>query len=58
MAGTLILSGTGDNYTGGTVVEAGNLVVTSNTALPQGQSLTVGAGGVFVFDPSAGRGAL
>ena len=41
-AGTLILSGTGDNYTGGTLVEAGKLVVTSNTGLPQGQSLTVG----------------
>ena len=49
--GTLILSGT-DTYTGGTNVEAGRLIATSNAALPDGSSLTVGAGGVFIFDPS------
>ena len=38
--GTLILSGS-NSYTGGTVVEAGTLHVTSNTALPDGSSLTI-----------------
>ena len=49
--GTLILSGT-DTYSGGTTVNAGTLIVTSNTALPNGSSLTVGAGGTVIFDPS------
>jgi autotransporter-associated beta strand protein len=49
--GTLILSGT-DTYSGGTTVNAGTLIVTSNTALPNGSSLTVGAGGAVIFDPS------
>ena len=49
--GTLILSGTG-LYTGGTIVNAGTLAVTSSTALPDNQSLTVGAGGTLIFDPS------
>jgi autotransporter-associated beta strand protein len=50
-AGMLILSGT-NSYTGGTIVEAGTLIVTANTALADGSSLAVGAGGVFVFDPT------
>jgi len=50
--GTLILSGS-DNYAGGTNVTAGTLIVTNNTALPTGTGLTVGAGGTFIFDPSA-----
>jgi len=50
--GTLILSGS-DNYGGGTIVTAGTLLVTSDTALPDGSSLTIGAGGTFVFDPSS-----
>ena len=49
--GTMILSGT-DNYSGGTVVSAGTLIVTAPAALPSGGSLTVGAGGTFIFDPS------
>jgi len=49
--GTLILSGTG-LYTGGTIVSAGLLAVTTSTALPDNQSLTVGAGGTLIFDPS------
>ncbi len=49
--GTLILSGS-DTYGGGTNVNAGTLIVTNNTALPSETSLTVGAGGTFVFDPS------
>jgi len=50
-AGTLVLSGT-DTYTGGTMINAGTLVATSNAALPRGTSLTVGVGGTLVFDPS------
>ena len=49
--GQLILSGT-DNYTGGTMVSGGTLYVTNSSALADGTSLTVGAGGVFIFDPS------
>jgi len=49
--GTLVLSGT-DNYTGGTTVRDGTLVITSDTAIAGGTSLTVAAGGTFVFDPS------
>ncbi len=50
-SGTLILSGA-NIYSGGTSVNEGALVVTNGNALPLGTSLTVGAGGVFVFDPS------
>ena len=50
-SGTLVLSGT-NNYTGGTVVNAGILAITSSSALPDNQSLTVGAGGTLIFDPS------
>ncbi len=50
--GQLILSGT-DSYSGGTTVNGGTLYVTNSSALPDGTSLTVGAGGVFIFDPSA-----
>ena len=49
--GTLILAGS-DSYTGGTTVSAGQLVVTSNLAIADRTSLTVAAGGTFVFDPS------
>ena len=37
----LILSGT-NAYSGGTIVDAGTLVLTSGSALPDGSSLTVG----------------
>jgi autotransporter-associated beta strand protein len=50
--GILILSGV-NTFSGGTTVAAGTLVVTSSTALPNDSSLTVDAGGIFVFDPSA-----
>ena len=50
--GTLILSGS-DNYTEGTNVTAGTLIVIYNTALPTGSSLTIGAGGTVIFDPLA-----
>jgi autotransporter-associated beta strand protein len=51
-SGTLVLSGT-DIYTGGTIVTAGTLIATNSNAIPHGTSLTVGAGGTFIFDPSA-----
>ena len=53
-AGTLILSGS-NTYSGGTTVDAGTLIVNTITALPDGTSLTVGAGGTFTFDPSLGN---
>ena len=48
--GQLILSGS-NAYTGGTVVSSGSLYVTNPEALPTGMALTVGGGGVVVFDP-------
>jgi autotransporter-associated beta strand protein len=50
-SGTLILSGS-DNYTGGTIVTGGRLVAESASALPSDTSLTIGAGGTLIFDPS------
>ncbi|MGO9109515.1 MAG: beta strand repeat-containing protein [Thermoguttaceae bacterium] len=50
--GILTLSGS-NTYSGGTIVESGTLVATTAYALPSGTILTVGAGGMFVFDPSA-----
>ena len=50
-SGQLILSGTG-SYMGGTIVEAGTLIVNTSSALPDGSSLTVGAGGTLIFDAS------
>jgi autotransporter-associated beta strand protein len=52
-AGELILSGS-DSFTGGTTVDAGKLVVVAKGAIPDGTSLTVGAGARSAFDlPSA-----
>ncbi len=51
-SGELILLGA-DSYQGGTIVSGGTLVVASAYALPQGTSLTVGAGGTLILDPSA-----
>jgi len=50
-SGTLVLSGT-NSYTGGTIVNEGILAVTDSHALPDNQSLIVGAGGTLIFDPS------
>jgi len=49
--GSVTLSGT-NTYTGGTTVSSGTLLINAASALPGGTSLTVGAGGTFVFDPS------
>ena len=54
--GSLILSGS-NGYTGGTAVDDGTLYVTDTAALPDGTSLTVGAGGTFVFDPQVSASA-
>ena len=50
-SGNVVLSGT-NSFSGGTQVLAGTLAVISGTALPAGSSLTVDAGGIFIFDPS------
>ncbi len=47
----LILSGS-DGYDGGTDVVSGTLILTTDTALPGGKSLTVGPGGTLIFDPA------
>lgn len=50
--GTLILSGS-SSYIGGTVVEAGTLIVTDLAALPTGSNLTVGGDAESFFAPLA-----
>ena len=55
-SGQLILSNSGNSFTGGTIVESGTLIITTGGALPDGSSLTVGAGGTFIFDPSVSAG--
>ncbi len=46
--GTVTLSGV-NSYAGGTVVDAGTLIVANAGALPDGSSLTVGSRAVFAF---------
>jgi autotransporter-associated beta strand protein len=48
----LVLSGS-NTYTGGTFVDAGTLVLDSNTALANGSSLTVGDSASLAFDLSS-----
>jgi autotransporter-associated beta strand protein len=50
-SGSLTISGS-NSYSGGTTVNGGTLIVTSAGTLPSDTSLTVGAGGTFIFDPS------
>ncbi len=50
--GTVVLSGA-SSYTSGTTVLSGTLILANATALPGGSSLIVGAGGTFVFGPTA-----
>ena len=54
--GTLVLAGTDNTYTGGTCVEHGTLIVNNRGAIMDETSLTIGADGVFIFDPTAGGG--
>ena len=49
--GTTILSGV-NSYTGGTVIDAGTLVVDGSRSLPAGGALVIG-GGTLIFDPSS-----
>ena len=51
-SGELVLGGT-NTYTGGTTIANGTLLAISPGAVPDG-SLIIGAGGIFLFDPSAG----
>ncbi|MGA2254435.1 MAG: autotransporter-associated beta strand repeat-containing protein, partial [Thermoguttaceae bacterium] len=51
--GTVVLSGL-NSYTGGTTVSAGTLVLANSSAIAANTSLTVGAGGILIFDPSVG----
>ena len=53
-SGQMVLSGS-DSYGGGTIIDAGALVATDCGAIPDGTSLTVGANGTFIFDPSVGE---
>ena len=55
--GTLILGGS-DSFTGGTTVSGGTLIALTSAALPDGTSLTVGAGGTLDFDPMASAAPL
>jgi autotransporter-associated beta strand protein len=55
--GSLTLAGSGmlilacDNtYSGGTTVNGGTLALAANSSIPDGSSLTVGAGGTVMFD--------
>jgi fibronectin-binding autotransporter adhesin len=50
--GQLILSGN-NSYGGGTIVDAGTLVIDAATALPDGSSLIVGQGASSLFAPAA-----
>ena len=49
--GQLVLSGT-SNYSGGTIVEAGTLIVAEPYSLADGSSLTVGADASSIFGTS------
>ncbi|MGA2259438.1 MAG: autotransporter-associated beta strand repeat-containing protein, partial [Thermoguttaceae bacterium] len=56
---SVVFSGTGrqvlagvDTYRGGTTVTSGTLILASDTAIADGTSLIVGAGGTLIFDPS------
>ena len=51
-AGTVVLSGS-NSYSGGTTVLAGTLTVSSAGSLPDGSSLTIGAGGGSAFGGAA-----
>ena len=55
--GGLILSGS-DGYSGGTIVSGGTLAATTAAAIPVNQSLTISAGGTFIFDPLATASSL
>jgi len=55
--GVLILSGTANSYLGSTLVGDGTLIVTAGGAVPNGNILSVSAGGTLIFE-SATTGTL
>jgi autotransporter-associated beta strand protein len=55
--GTLLLSGTDNTYSGGTTVDSGTLIVGFAGALPDGSSLSIGAGAPPTFDSSPAAAA-
>ena len=57
-AGSLILSGTANSFSGGTYVDSGTLYVNNSGAIQDGSSLIIGAGGTFIFDPTASGAAM
>ena len=50
-SGTLVLGGA-NSYSGGTRVSAGTLILAESTAICADTNLTIGAGGIFIFNPS------
>ncbi|MGO9115295.1 MAG: beta strand repeat-containing protein [Thermoguttaceae bacterium] len=56
-SGMLVLSGS-NNYSGGTIVSSGTLMVASASALPTGSSLVIGAGGSSIFDSLAAKSSF
>ncbi len=50
--------GVGNDYAGGTYVEQGTLYVQNSGAIQDGASLSIGAGGGFIFDPTVTGSAL
>jgi autotransporter-associated beta strand protein len=57
-AGTVVLSAGSNTFTGGTNVEAGTLIVTNSEAIPNGTSVTVGAGASLIFGASNAPAAV
>jgi autotransporter-associated beta strand protein len=54
----LVLTGTNNNYTGGTLVSAGTLNVANAGAIPVGDNVTVGAGGTWIFGSLVAGGPI
>ena len=51
-SGVLVVEGDNNTYAGCTTALAGQFVVTNSGTMPDGTSLIVGEGGIFIFDPS------
>ena len=56
--GTLVLAGTADSYTGGTYVDEGTLYAQNSGSIQDGSRLIVGAGGMFLYDPTVAGSVL
>ena len=57
-SGSLILSGNENTFSGGTTVAGGDLYVAQTGSLRDGSALIVGAGGIFLFDPTASGSSI